>query len=58
MSIPQRKGEPIVVENDEGVRPGTTAESLGGLRPAFDKDGTVTAGNATPAQRRRQRRRA
>ena len=47
VSIPQRKGEPIVVEHDEGVRPGTTAESLGGLRPAFDKDGTITAGNAS-----------
>ena len=47
VSIPQRKGEPIVVEHDEGVRPGTTPESLGGLRPAFDKDGTVTAGNAS-----------
>ena len=47
VSIPQRKGEPIVVETDEGVRPGTTAESLGGLRAAFDKDGTITAGNAS-----------
>jgi acetyl-CoA C-acetyltransferase len=47
VSIPQRKGEPIVVEHDEGVRPGTTAESLGALRPAFDKDGTITAGNAS-----------
>ena len=47
VSIPQRKGDPLVVEHDEGVRPGTTAESLGGLRPAFDKDGTVTAGNAS-----------
>ena len=47
MSIPQRKGDPIVVETDEGVRPGTTVESLGGLRPAFDKDGTITAGNAS-----------
>jgi acetyl-CoA C-acetyltransferase len=47
VSIPQRRGEPIVVETDEGVRPGTTAESLGGLKPAFDKDGTVTAGNAS-----------
>ncbi len=47
VSIPQRRGEPIVVEHDEGVRPGTTAESLGSLRPAFDKDGTVTAGNAS-----------
>jgi acetyl-CoA C-acetyltransferase len=47
VSIPQRRGEPIVVETDEGVRPGTTAESLGGLKPAFDKAGTVTAGNAS-----------
>ena len=47
VSIPQRKGDPLVVEHDEGVRPGTTAESLGGLRPAFDKDGTITAGNAS-----------
>ena len=47
MSIPQRKGDPIVIETDEGVRPGTTAESLGGLRPAFDKEGTITAGNAS-----------
>ena len=47
VEIPQRKGDPLVVETDEGVRPGTTSESLGGLRPAFDKDGTVTAGNAS-----------
>jgi acetyl-CoA C-acetyltransferase len=47
VSIPQRRGEPIVVETDEGVRPGTTPESLGGLKPAFDKAGTVTAGNAS-----------
>jgi acetyl-CoA C-acetyltransferase len=47
VSIPQRKGDPVVVENDEGVRPGTTTESLGGLRPAFSKDGTITAGNAS-----------
>ena len=45
--VPQRKGEPIVVDTDEGVRPGTTAESLAALRPAFDKSGTVTAGNAS-----------
>jgi acetyl-CoA C-acetyltransferase len=45
--VPQRKGDPILVEHDEGVRPGTTAESLGALRAAFDKDGTVTAGNAS-----------
>jgi acetyl-CoA C-acetyltransferase len=47
VSIAQRKGEPILVETDEGVRPGTTTESLGGLRPAFDKEGTITAGNAS-----------
>jgi acetyl-CoA C-acetyltransferase len=47
VSIPQRKGEPILVETDEGVRPGTTMESLGGLKPAFDKDGTITAANAS-----------
>jgi acetyl-CoA C-acetyltransferase len=47
VSIPQRKGDPIVVEHDEGVRPGTTAESLGALKPAFSADGTVTAGNAS-----------
>ena len=47
VAIPQRKGDPIVVDSDEGVRPGTTTESLGGLRPAFSKDGTITAGNAS-----------
>jgi len=47
VSIPQRKGDPILVEHDEGVRPGTTAESLGTLRPAFDPEGTITAGNAS-----------
>ena len=47
VSIPQRKGDPVVVDTDEGVRPGTTTESLGGLRPAFSKDGTITAGNAS-----------
>ncbi|MEY2958311.1 MAG: hypothetical protein RLZZ01_879 [Actinomycetota bacterium] len=47
VSIPQRKGDPIVVEHDEGVRPGTTADGLGALRPAFDPDGTITAGNAS-----------
>ncbi len=47
MQVPQRKGDPLVVDTDEGVRPGTTAESLGGLRPAFDKSGTITAGNAS-----------
>ncbi|NNE11817.1 MAG: acetyl-CoA C-acyltransferase, partial [Ilumatobacter sp.] len=47
VSIPQRKGDPILVEHDEGVRPGTTAESLGKLRPAFDPEGSITAGNAS-----------
>jgi acetyl-CoA C-acetyltransferase len=47
VSVAQRKGDPILVDTDEGVRPGTTAESLGALRPAFDKEGTVTAGNAS-----------
>ena len=47
VTVPQRKGEPIVVKDDEGVRSSTTMESLGALRPAFDKNGTVTAGNAS-----------
>jgi acetyl-CoA C-acetyltransferase len=47
VEIPQRKGDPIVVTEDEGVRPGTTAQSLAGLKPAFVKDGTITAGNAS-----------
>jgi acetyl-CoA C-acetyltransferase len=47
VEVPQRKGDPIVIDTDEGVRPGTTAESLGRLRPAFARDGTVTAGNAS-----------
>ena len=47
VDVPQRKGEPLRVNTDEGVRPGTSAESLGGLRPAFAEGGTVTAGNAS-----------
>src|SRR4029079_2951022 len=47
VSIPQRKGDPTLFETDEGVRPGTTGESLGKLRPAFEADGTITAGNAS-----------
>jgi acetyl-CoA C-acetyltransferase len=47
VNVPQRKGDPLVVDTDEGVRPETTAESLGKLRPAFDKSGTITAGNAS-----------
>jgi len=46
VEIPQQKGDPIRLECDEGVRPDTSAEALGKLRPAFKKDGTVTAGNA------------
>jgi acetyl-CoA C-acetyltransferase len=48
VSIPQRKGEPIVFSQDEGIRADTTTESLGKLRPAFSKDGTITAGSASP----------
>ncbi len=45
--VPQRRGDPLLVTEDEGVRPGTTAESLATLRPAFVPDGTMTAGNAS-----------
>ena len=47
VEIPQRKGDPIVFSEDEGIRADTTAESLGKLRPAFDKEGTITAGSAS-----------
>jgi acetyl-CoA C-acetyltransferase len=48
VEVPQRKGDPVVVNRDEGPRPGTTAEGLARLRPAFKRDGgTVTAGNAS-----------
>ncbi|HEY8543681.1 MAG TPA: acetyl-CoA C-acyltransferase, partial [Acidimicrobiales bacterium] len=47
VEVPQRKGDPVVVDTDEGVRPGTTAEALANLRPAFDKAGNITAGNAS-----------
>ena len=47
VEIPQRKGDPVVVSSDEGVRGDTTAESLGKLRPAFSKEGTITAGTAS-----------
>ena len=47
VEIPQRKGDPVVFAKDEFPRAGTTAEKLGGLRPAFKKDGSVTAGNAS-----------
>lgn len=47
VSIPQRKGDPIEFKTDEGIRANTTAESLSGLRPAFSKDGTITAASAS-----------
>jgi acetyl-CoA C-acetyltransferase len=47
VSIPQKKGDPIVIDRDESIRTDTTVESLGRLKPAFKKDGTVTAGNAS-----------
>jgi acetyl-CoA C-acetyltransferase len=47
VSIPQKKGDPLVFAQDEFPRAGTTAETLAKLRPAFDKEGTVTAGNAS-----------
>ncbi len=45
--VAQRKGDPLLVETDEGVRPGTTPEALGGLKPAFSGNGSITAGNAS-----------
>lgn len=48
LSIPQRKGDPVVVDTDQGIRADSTAETLGGLRPAFAQDGTITAGNSSP----------
>jgi acetyl-CoA C-acetyltransferase len=47
VSVPQRKGDPIAVTKDEGIRPDTTVESLAGLRPAFAEGGTITAGNSS-----------
>ncbi len=46
MSIPQRKGDPLVIDRDEPIRAGTTSAALAALKPAFKTDGTVTAGNA------------
>jgi acetyl-CoA C-acetyltransferase len=48
VSIPQRKGDPLVISEDEGVRPDTTVEVLGKLRPAFGASGTITAGTSSP----------
>ncbi|MBK8470042.1 MAG: acetyl-CoA C-acetyltransferase [Actinomycetales bacterium] len=47
IAIPQRKGDPVMFKSDEGVRAATTADSLSALRPAFRKDGTITAGSAS-----------
>ncbi|MDQ6739993.1 MAG: acetyl-CoA C-acetyltransferase [Actinomycetota bacterium] len=48
VTVPQRKGADLSVAKDEGLRPQTTVETLAGLRPAFAKDGTITAGNSSP----------
>jgi acetyl-CoA C-acetyltransferase len=48
VTVPQRKGDPLVISEDEGIRPDTTVESLGRLRPAFTPDGTITAGSSSP----------
>jgi acetyl-CoA C-acetyltransferase len=47
VEIPQRKGDPLVVDRDQGIRPDATVEALASLKPAFKKDGTITAGNAS-----------
>ena len=47
VAVPQRRGDPVMIDTDEGVRPGTTVESLASLKPSFDPDGTITAGNAS-----------
>ncbi|MEB3065599.1 acetyl-CoA C-acetyltransferase [[Mycobacterium] zoologicum] len=47
VKIPQRKGDPLEFTEDEGIRANTTADSLGGLKPAFRKDGTITAGSSS-----------
>jgi acetyl-CoA C-acetyltransferase len=48
VAVPQRKGDPVLVSTDEGIRGDTTVETLGKLRPAFASDGTITAGSASP----------
>jgi acetyl-CoA C-acetyltransferase len=48
VTVPQRKGDPVVIDTDEGIRGDTTAEGLGKLRPAFSSDGTITAGSSSP----------
>ena len=56
VEVPQRQGDPLIVETDEGIRPGTTSESLGRLRPAFSRDG-IHHGRQRLADLRRRRRR-
>jgi acetyl-CoA C-acetyltransferase len=48
VEVPQRRGEPVVIAEDEGIRPDASVESLGRLRPAFTRDGTITAGSSSP----------
>ena len=48
VTVPQRRGDPVVVSSDEGPRPDTSLDALGGLRPAFAEGGSVTAGNSSP----------
>lgn len=48
VTVPQRKGEPLVLSEDEGIRAQTTVDTLAGLRPAFTADGAITAGNSSP----------
>jgi len=48
VEVPQRRGEPIVIAEDEGIRPDTTPQTLAKLRPAFGADGTITAGTSSP----------
>ncbi|MGP6174040.1 acetyl-CoA C-acetyltransferase [Corynebacterium sp. A21] len=48
VEVPQRKGEPLIIDRDQGIRPESTVESLAKLRPAFIKGGSVTAGNSSP----------
>ena len=47
VSVSQRRGDPVVVDTDEGIRPDSTVETLGNLRPSFGSEGTITAGNAS-----------
>jgi len=47
VTVPQTRGDPVAVDRDDGIRPGSTAEALGDLRPAFVNRGTITAGNAS-----------